>query len=313
MHHHPLNSAKSTPPAILSSELSAGEGSSAGDAPVQKRGVPSPPLGPRRLPELIPDRIEFGSRLVLVKKAQTADMVLYLTHIKGKPTFIFVMGKLDPATAIEWRGAFKNRKGIILCDRDGVVKDSRFLDDAGKESAAEVMIPSALRAAKRAHEANIGLGIVTNQGGYQSGRMSFADTVAINVRVVQQIANAGGRVDAVFICPFTAALDGDGAGIYDARKPAPGMFLYASKLAAAHGIPVIASTGDQRTDGAAAQSAGQRFFAITGPSGRWQAEVVSARQRDERLPELNIDPECYREVHEFADVVEDVLTNCGGD
>lgn len=264
-------------------------------------------LGPRQLPDPAPDRIKFGSRLVLYKKAQTEDTAIYMTHIKGKLTFIFVMESFDPATAIKWKNVFKDRKGTILADRDGVVKDSRFLNDTEKQNAADVMVPSALIAAKRMNEAGIGLGIVTNQGGYQSGQMSFEDTVAINVRVIQQIANAGGHVDAVFICPFSQGLKDGKPGVHDARKPSPGMFMYAEKLAAENKVPVLASTGDQRTDGAAAQAAGQRFFAITGLSGRWEAELKAADKRGEKLPTLNQDPSVYREVTEFADVVEAIL------
>lgn len=263
--------------------------------------------GPRQLPEPAPDRIHFGSRLVLYKKSQLPGVALYVTHIKGRPSTLFVMERYEPANAIPWKGVFRNRSGVILADRDGVLKDSRFLMETGKAKTAEVMVPSALVAARRAHENNIGLGIVTNQGSYQTGQLSFEDTVAINVRVIQQIANAGGHVDAVFICPFAKALADPAARVYDARKPSPGMFLYAERLARASGARVLASTGDQRTDGAAAQAAGQKFYAVTGPSGRWEDELLTAAKRRETLPILNQDPSVYREVGEFADVVEAVL------
>ena len=275
-------------------------------SPLTERRQPRDYL-PRKLPASPPDRIQFGSQLVLYRKMQTEDMVLYVTHIKGRPTFIFVMDKYDPATAIAWEGAFRKRAGAILADRDGVLKDSRFLNDTGKGNAAAVMVQSSLQAAKRVHQANIGLGIVTNQGGYQSGQMSFQDTIAVNVRVIQQIADAGGHVDAVLICPFAKALEGLPPGVHDARKPAPGMFLFAERLAAANGVRILAAAGDQRTDGAAAQAAGQKFYAITGPNGRWQQELAAAERRGEALPKLDQGPALYEEVSEFADVVEAAL------
>jgi D-glycero-D-manno-heptose 1,7-bisphosphate phosphatase len=274
---------------------------------LQPERKPSWNLGPRELPESAPDRIKFGSRLVLYKKMQNEDMAMYMVHIKGKPTFIFIMNTLDPQTAIDWKGAFRGRDGVLLADRDGVVKDSRFLNDTEKSSAEDVMVPSALEASAKLNKANIGLGIVTNQGGYQWGRMSFEDMIAINVRVIQQIANAGGHVDAVFVSPFATPLEEHTDGVYDARKPAPGMFMYAEQLAAANGVEVLAATGDQRTDGAAAQGAGQKFFAITGSSGRWNAERISAEKNGKTLPDLNTDPGAYQEVTEFADVVDVVL------
>lgn len=307
MPHHSAQPTRKEEPAPLP-PVPGGTGSSAPQTPSPRPEKRHPrDFLPRELPASPPDRIEFGSRLVLYRKMQTEDMVLYVTHIKGRPTFIFVMDKYDPATALAWKGAFRTRAGVILADRDGVLKDSRFLNDTGKDNAAAVMVQSSLQASKRAHRANIGLGIVTNQGGYQSGQMSFQDTIAVNVRVIQQIADAGGHVDAVLICPFAKALEGLPPGVYDARKPAPGMFLFAERLAAANGVRILAATGDQRTDGAAAQAAGQRFYAITGPSGRWRQELAAAQKRGEPLPKLNQEPGAYQEVPEFADVVEAAL------
>jgi len=282
----------------------------------QTRKKPSWNLLPRELPVDAPERIKFGSRLVLKKLTQSPspgvtrqapDMIVYKVYIKGKPTYIFIMDKLDPATALDWSGTFPDRKGVILADRDGVVKDSRFLNDTDKQNAEDVMVDSALEASKRLNEAGIGLGIVTNQGGYQWDRMSFEDMVAINVRVIQQIANAGGHVDAVFVCPFAKPLEEPKPGVYDARKPEPGMFMYAEQLAAKGDIPVLASTGDQRSDGAAAQAAGQKFYAITGPTGRWQTEEAKAQERGKELPKLMGDSSVYEEITEFADVVDAVL------
>jgi D-glycero-D-manno-heptose 1,7-bisphosphate phosphatase len=269
-------------------------------SPAQK---PSPEPTRGRLPQDAPDRIDFQSRLVLYKQAQTEDMLMYITHIKDKPTFIFVMDRYDPETAIDWRGAFRNRDGLVLTDRDGVVKDFRFLNDTKKESAEDVMVPGSLEGGKELNEANIGVAFVTNQG----GRDSLEDKIAINVRVAQQMANAGGHVDAIFICPFAKHADDIQEGTYDARKPDPGMFIFAEKLAENNNVPVLASVGDQRTDGAAIQRAGQKFSAITGPTGRWNAELAAARKRGKELPELNTDPEVYQEFNQFSAVVDHVL------
>jgi D-glycero-D-manno-heptose 1,7-bisphosphate phosphatase len=262
---------------------------------------------PRELPNPAPSRIRIG-RMNLKKLAQTKDMILYINYIDRRPTLFYVMAKLDPETALKPKGGFsKDRKGVMLADRDGVVKDSRFLNEPDKEQTQDVMIPSALEAAKKLDDNDIALVLVTNQGGYETGKMTFEDTLAINVRVSQQIANAGGHLDAVFICPFSSELKDAPEGVHDARKPSSGMTLYAKQLAEAKGIKVIGMAGDQRTDGAAAQGAGLKFNAVTDGNGRWADELATAQRKNETLPTLNKDPAVYKEFGSFADVVNDIL------
>jgi D-glycero-D-manno-heptose 1,7-bisphosphate phosphatase len=265
------------------------------------------PLIPRQLPNPAPERIDFNSQMVIKKLRQSEDMVLYINYIDDKPTFIFLMAQFNPDTALTLTGFLDNRCALVVSDRDGVVKDSTFLNDTDKQDAANVMIPSALEAGKKLNDAGVGLAIATNQGGFQSGKMSFEDTIAINVRVSQQMANAGGHLDAIFICPFAESLKCTDPEIYDARKPSGGMPLFARQLAAASEVPVLAMVGDQRTDGAAGQAAGLKFFAVTDNHGRWKAELESAICNNKSLPILDTGASVYQEVPAFADAVRILL------
>jgi D-glycero-D-manno-heptose 1,7-bisphosphate phosphatase len=257
----------------------------------------------RALPNPAPELVRVG-KMNLKKLAQTPDMILYVNYIKGRPTLVYVMAKLDPSTALSLNSGFaKDRKALVLADRDGVIKDSRFLNTPDKQGAADVMIPSALAAAKKLDDAGVGLAIVTNQGGYEIGKMSFEDTIAINVRVSQQIANAGGHLDAIFICPFSSALKDAPEGVVDARKPSHGMTTYAKQLAEKKGIQVLGMVGDQRTDGAAGQGAGLKFHAVTDGNGRWVAEKADAERKNETLPTL----QPFVEHASFADAVDVLL------
>jgi D-glycero-D-manno-heptose 1,7-bisphosphate phosphatase len=262
--------------------------------------------GQRTLPKPAPAHVQVG-KMHLKKLAQTDDMVLYINYIKGRPTLVYVMAQLDPTTAIDATKSFaKGRKALLLADRDGVVKDSRFLNTSGKQEAQDVMIASALAAAQKLDDAGVGLALVTNQGGYEAGKTSFEETIAINVRVSQQIANAGGHLDAIFICPFSSSAAVSGAQV-DARKPSSGMPLYAQQLAAKNKIPVLGMAGDQRSDGAAAQGAGLPFFAVTDGNGRWQAELDDAKRKNETLPAVDTDPARYTDVGTFAAAVDRAL------
>ena len=260
-------------------------------------------MKPRTLPNPAPEHIEFDSRMVVKRLRQSDDMVLYSNYINDEPTFIVLMASFDPGTALTVQGFLDNRRALVVADRDGVVKTSEFLNTPDKKDAKKVMIPSALAASRKLNEAGVGLAIATNQGGYQSDEMSFVDTIATNVRVSQQLADAGGHLDAVFICPFAVGLQNPPPDVIDARKPAGGMPLYAKHLAAVSATPVLAMIGDQRTDGAAGQAAGLKFFAVTDKNGRWEAELEAAMRKHEELPTLDTDPCVYREVPAFADAV----------
>jgi D-glycero-D-manno-heptose 1,7-bisphosphate phosphatase len=276
-----------------------------------KKFTGKPILRDRTIPEIAGDIIKVGDKLKLKRFAQSADMAGYVFHINGKPTYMYVLGKLSPATMLKPSGFLKHRKGLVLTDRDGPLdKTSSFLNKPDKGVTGAAMIPEALAASKALNEANVGLAIVTNQGGYQSGAMSFEDTVAVNVRVAQQIADAGGHVDAIFICPFSKALENAGADDVDARKPSAGMPLYAKLIAEKSKIPVLGLIGDQRTDGASAQGADLLFYAVTDTTnGRWEAELAAAKKKGEELPELDTDPSKMLEVHDFAAAVGDILAN----
>jgi D-glycero-D-manno-heptose 1,7-bisphosphate phosphatase len=259
-------------------------------------------LRERTIPELADPIIKVGDHLVLKRFAQSADMAGYTFRIKGKLTHMYVMAKFDPKTALGSTSSFlQGRRALVLTDRDGPLdKCSAFLNKPDKAVIAGAMIPAALVGAKRLHDAGVGLAIVTNQGGYQIGQMSFEETVAVNVRIAQQLADAGAQLDAIFICPFSKGADTLAPGAVDARKPEPGMPLQAARLAARKGVPILGLVGDQRTDGAAAQRAGMLFVAITDPvNGRWQAELTAAQKKNEELPKLDASPGKMISVHDF--------------
>jgi D-glycero-D-manno-heptose 1,7-bisphosphate phosphatase len=271
------------------------------------------PIGlERQLPEPAPDSIKAG-RLTAKKVAQSADMVRYVVYIKGKPTFIDLMEKLNPATELAApKGLLAGRRGVVITDRDGVLNKANAFLNKSADVSAEVMIPSALAGAKALDEAGIGLVIATNQGGYQTGKMSFEETIAVNARIAHELAAGGGHVDAIVICPFNEKLPNPGPQDIDARKPGPGLVVHGAKLGSAAGAPAIAMIGDQRTDGAAGQGAGLPFIAITNTeTGRWQAELDAARRKNETLPALNSGADAYSEVNDFAAAAAKVIAAVG--
>lgn len=159
----------------------------------------------------------------------------------------------------------------VFLDRDGVIIEHR--DDYVKSLAEVAFITGALEALARLARHDMLMVIATNQSAIGRGLLARETADAINAYVRERIAAAGGRVDAVYMCPHQPE---DNCAC---RKPAPGMLLDAARDL---GIDLGASVmiGDALTDVLAAQAAGVRpILVLTGLGWRKTRELLP--------PELN--------------------------
>jgi D-glycero-D-manno-heptose 1,7-bisphosphate phosphatase len=109
----------------------------------------------------------------------------------------------------------------LFLDRDGVIIENR---QNYVRSWADVEIFSqAISALARAARTPYKLVIVTNQSAIGRGLLPAETAGEINRRLVQEIEQAGGRVDGIFVCPHTPQEQ------CDCRKPQPGLILQAAK------------------------------------------------------------------------------------
>lgn len=139
-------------------------------------------------------------------------------------------------------------------DRDGVL-----IEDVGYPHREDQLrlIPGAAEAVKRLNAAGYLCIVVTNQSGVARGYFTEERMHAFNALVVDRLAEAGARIDAVYACPFHA--EGVIADYvhpdHPDRKPNPGMLL---RAIADHGIDPDRSLmiGDQPSDLEAARRAG---------------------------------------------------------
>ena len=138
---------------------------------------------------------------------------------------------------------------LILLDRDGVLNEDR--PDYVRSADQWVWVPGAREALARLAAAGVRVGVVSNQACVGKGLVAAATLEAIHARMRREAEAAGGRIDAVFVCPHTDDAD------CDCRKPAPGLL----RRAADHfgmdlaGVPFV---GDARRDLDAAIAAGAR-------------------------------------------------------
>ena len=139
-------------------------------------------------------------------------------------------------------------------DRDGVL-----IVDSGYPHRPDqlVLIPGAAEAVKRLNDAGYVVVIVTNQSGVARGMFSEETMHGFNALLVERLAEAGARIDAVYAAPHHAEAVDERYRHPDHpdRKPNPGMLL---KAIAEHDLDPARSLmiGDQPSDMEAARRAG---------------------------------------------------------
>lgn len=105
---------------------------------------------------------------------------------------------------------------LVLLDRDGTL-NVRVVDGYVTAPEELVMLPGAAEAVARFTEAGCRTVLVTNQRGVSRGLLTRDDLVAVHARLGDELAGAGGRLDAIAVCPHAA-------GECGCRKPRDGLF-----------------------------------------------------------------------------------------
>lgn len=163
-------------------------------------------------------------------------------------------------------GAARQSMKLVILDRDGVInRDS----DAFVKSAEEWRpLPGSIDAIARLTRAGFTVAVASNQSGLARGLFDRAALEAMHDKLRTLVADAGGRVDHIVICPHGPD---DGC---DCRKPKPGLLEqiaehYDIDLA---GVPVV---GDAIRDLEAARAVGARPLLVRTGKGA-KAELALA-------------------------------------
>ena len=169
----------------------------------------------------------------------------------------------------------ESKRPAIFLDRDGVIIENR--EEYVRSWADVSFIPGALSALAAMADSPYAMVVVTNQAGIGRGLIPLAEAEAINHRVLAEIARAGGRIDAAYICPHKPEDD------CDCRKPRPGMLLRAARELNLD-LPRSWMIGDALTDIQAGETAGARALLVL--TGRGAEHRPRADGRDP-LPDLS--------------------------
>ncbi len=161
----------------------------------------------------------------------------------------------------------------LLLDRDGVLNHEA--PDGGWVGRPEDWRwqPGALDGLRLAARAGIRVSIITNQSGIGRGVISAEQVEAVHRRMIADTVDAGGRIDAIFVCPHAPD-----AGC-SCRKPAPGLVQEAVDAA---GIPLSKTVliGDAARDLEAAKTVGVRALLVrTGKGARTEQDLADPEAR----------------------------------
>lgn len=105
---------------------------------------------------------------------------------------------------------------IVILDRDGTINQDR--DDYIKSPEEWVALPGAIDAIAKLNHAGWRVVIASNQSGLGRGLFDVATLNQMHDKMNKALANAGGRVDAIFYCSHTPD------DHCQCRKPLPGLF-----------------------------------------------------------------------------------------
>ena len=158
--------------------------------------------------------------------------------------------------------------GLIVLDRDGVI--NRDSPDFVKSAAEWVPLPGSIEAIASLSRAGFTVAVASNQSGLGRGLFDRRALAAMHRKFRRLVANAGGRVDRIVVCPH---IPDEGC---DCRKPKAGLLhrlgrYYNSDLG---GVPVV---GDSLRDLEAAVNAGARPILVrTGNGKKTEAALDSA-------------------------------------
>jgi D-glycero-D-manno-heptose 1,7-bisphosphate phosphatase len=137
---------------------------------------------------------------------------------------------------------------LVILGRDGIL--NVFREDHVKAPQEWIPIEGALEAVARLNQAGWHAVIATNQAGIGRGLVDMSSLNAIHQHMMKLLAEKGGRIDAVFICPHVPE------DRCTCRKPLPGLMRQVAERYGLDQLAAVPMVCDTQRDLQAAQAAG---------------------------------------------------------
>lgn len=189
----------------------------------------------------LPDDDEQIEHLLYPRLVERGELYAHVT-----PHRYYDVGKLERLEATE---RFLRFEPAVILDRDGVLNVRPPKAQYVCRPEDWEWKPGAREALRLFAEQGWKTIVVSNQAGIARGAMTEADLADVHERMLREAEEAGGRIDAIYVCPH--GWD-DGCAC---RKPKPGMLLAAQRE---HHFDLTRTTfvGDDERDAMAADAAG---------------------------------------------------------
>jgi D-glycero-D-manno-heptose 1,7-bisphosphate phosphatase len=143
----------------------------------------------------------------------------------------------------------------VFLDRDGVINVKAPEGEYVTSWDKFAFIDGALDGLRLLARLGVPVVVVTNQRGIARGRMTEEDLTDIHTRMRAEVADAGGRIDAIYHCPHE--------GGCECRKPGTAMFREAAQDLGIE-LPRSAVVGDRASDMEAANAIGALRILVRG-------------------------------------------------
>jgi D-glycero-D-manno-heptose 1,7-bisphosphate phosphatase len=164
----------------------------------------------------------------------------------------------------------KSLRPAVFMDRDGcLIEESGYINHPSRVR----MLPRSPAAVVRLNQAGIAAVMATNQAGIARGYFSNEMLLTVNAEVERQLAAAGARLDALYVCPHhPTAGEPPYRDDCECRKPKPGLLLRAAEEL---GLDLSQSVmvGDKPGDVEAGQAAGTATVLVLTGYGRGEWET----------------------------------------
>jgi D-glycero-D-manno-heptose 1,7-bisphosphate phosphatase len=202
--------------------------------------------------ELLPDQDMLFEEAVYPKLAEAGRLSAYVTDHR-----YYSVGSLNRLPLTD---EFLARRPVALLDRDGVLNRKPPRAEYVRNWEEFEWMPGAKAALAQLKSAGYRLIVISNQAGVARGVMTQEDLNKVNQQMLDEAADAGGPIDAIYTCTH-----GWEEGC-DCRKPKAGLLFHAQRDFS-FDLTRAVFVGDDERDGAAADAAGCGFLRTSENTG----------------------------------------------
>jgi D-glycero-D-manno-heptose 1,7-bisphosphate phosphatase len=196
----------------------------------------------RSVVELLPeDPTVLFEEVVYPRLVERRQLLAYMTDHR-----YYSVGAYDRLPLTE---AFLARQPAIILDRDGVINKKPPKAQYVRTWEEFEWVPGVKDALRLLKKANYRVIVVSNQAGIGRGAMTEVDLQKIHERMLAEVSDAGGQIEAFYYCPH----DWDEG--CECRKPKPGL-LFQAQHELNLDLTRTLFIGDDERDAQAADAAG---------------------------------------------------------